>query len=263
MKEFICDGQKYFIDSSKRVETGGDIDENLKTIFVDKGVPEKFFEGIAVHETEERKYLLKGHSYVFSHNEAQKKELEFYEKIFGQGNGLKVLEEEEEFVSKICHRYSVSRRAKTNGFKEEVSEQENSASSSVQMRLVREIIFENKHYLLDNTKRLVGTLVDVYEKGSVVYIDRDVPERFYEGLALCELITRKFLKSGASWAYSKEEGNKAEKDFYASRFGFEQAAEIFNDELKFQAWKFENESKEVKKDTGHKAIYEKGEILPR
>ncbi len=38
---------------------------------------------------------------------------------------------------------------------------------------------------------------------------------------------------------------------------------IFNDELKFQAWKFEKEKKELKGEGGHKVIYEKGEILPK
>jgi len=39
---------------------------------------------------------------------------------------------------------------------------------------------------------------------------------------------------------------------------------LFDDELKFQAWKFTTERKELKSENGeHKVIYEKDEILPR
>ncbi len=100
-EEFEYEGEKYQIDASKRVDGGGDLDLATKTILVDKDVPEKFHEGIAVHEIEERKYLLKGHSYVYSHNEAQKKELEFYEKVYGKDKGVQTLEEEE--ISRFNH----------------------------------------------------------------------------------------------------------------------------------------------------------------
>ncbi len=77
MKEFVYEKEKYQIDASKIIATGGDFDEVNKIIYVDQSIPEKFHEGIAVHEIEERKLLLKGHSYVYSHNEAQKYELAF------------------------------------------------------------------------------------------------------------------------------------------------------------------------------------------
>jgi hypothetical protein len=68
MREFTYENEKYQIDASGKVENGGDLDANTQTILIDKDLPEKFHEGIAVHEIEERKLLLKGHSYVYSHN---------------------------------------------------------------------------------------------------------------------------------------------------------------------------------------------------
>jgi len=261
-KEFEYEGEKYQIDASKRVDNGGDIDPSTKTILVDKDIPEKFHEGIAVHEIEERKYLLKGHTYVYSHNEAQKKELEFYEKAYGKDKGLEILEEEEAIILTIARRYSSSKKSKI--IKAEEENQEIPANAPpIEMRTIQEITFEGKRYIVDHTEKLIGTLVDVYENGKIIYIDRDVPERFFEGLALNELVTRKFLKKGMGWSSAHQEGNKAEKDYYASKYGPVEAAEIFNDEMKFQAWKFEQEKKELKEEGGHKVIYEKGEILPK
>jgi hypothetical protein len=262
MKEFKYEDETYQIDATKRVDNGGDIDPNTKTILVDKDIPEKFHEGIAVHEVEERKHLLKGHSYVYSHNEAQKKELEFYEKVYGKDNGLKILEEEESVVLTITRRHSIPKKTKMLKAEEEVPEIPVNAPP-IEMHTIQEIIFEGKQYIIDHTERLIGTLVDVYENGKIIYIDRDVPERFFEGLALNELVTRKFLKKGMGWSDAHIEGDKAEKDYYASKYGALEAQEIFNDELKFQAWKFEQEKKELKEEGGHKVIYEKGEILSK
>ncbi len=205
--EFLYEGEKYQIDASRRIDNGGDIDPNTKTILVDKDIPEKFHEGIAVHEIEERKLLLKGHSYVFSHNEAQKKELEFYEKTYGKDKGLQTLEEEESVVLTITRRHSVPRKTKILKAEEDEKPENISAGAPFEMRTIQEIIFEGKRYIVDNAEKLIGTLVDVYERGNVIYIDRDVPERFFEALALNELVRRKFLKKGNISYNGKEEKN--------------------------------------------------------
>jgi len=262
MKTFEYEGEKYQIDATRRIDNGGDIDPNTKTILVDKDIPEKFHEGIAVHEIEERKHLLKGHSYVYSHNEAQKKELEFYEKVFGKDKGLGVLEEEETVVMTIARRRTAPQKTKILKAEEEAPEIPANAPL-IEMRTIQEITFEGKQYIIDHSEKLIGTLVDIYENGKIIYIDRDVPERFFEGLALNELTARKFLKKGMGWSDAHSESDKAEKEYYAARYGAVEAQEIFNDELKFQAWKFEQEKKELKEEGGHKVIYEKGEILPK
>ncbi len=262
-KEFTYENEKYQIDATKRIDSGGDINPNAKTILVDKDIPEKFHEGIAVHEIEERKHLLKGHSYVYSHNEAQKKELEFYEKTYGKDNGLQTLKEEESVVLTITRRHSIPKKTKIIKAEEETPEIPVNAPL-IEMRTIQEVTFEGKNYIIDHTERLIGTLVDVYDNGKVIYIDRDVPERFFEGLALNELVTRKFLKKGMGWSDAHVEGDKTEKDYYASKYSPSEAIEVFNDELKFQAWKFEQEKKELKAENGgHKVIYEKGEILSK
>ena len=85
--------------SSSQIPTIGDIDEISKTILIDKHMPKKFEEGIAVHEFEERKWLKMGHSYTFSHKKAQKKELQFYKKKFNSlPRAKKFLKEEEKYV---------------------------------------------------------------------------------------------------------------------------------------------------------------------
>ena len=262
-KEFTYEGDKYQIDFSGTVNNGGDINPATNTILVDKDIPEKFREGIAVHEIEERKLLDKGHSYVYSHNEAQKKEMEFYEKTYGKGKGIETLEEEEIVVLNVTHRRFTPKKSKILKVEEEGIMETPVGAPIIEMHAIQEIIFEGKRYVVDHTEKLIGTLVDVYEKGNVIYIDRDVPERFFEGLALSELVTRKSLRKGLGWADAHAEGDKAEKEYYNTKYGVAEAAEIFYDELKLQAWKFEQEKKEFKEEGGHKVIYEKGEILPK
>jgi len=260
--DFIYENVNYKIDSSGIVPSSGDIDEINKVILIDRGIPEKFHQGIAVHEIEERKLLMKGHSYVYSHNEAQKKELEFYKKTYGEENALHLLEEEELIVLSVCSRRTTPQKSKIIMAETENGNQMPS-KPAIEIRNIKEATFENRPYIIDNSEKLIGALVDVYEKGSIVYIDRDVPERFYENLALNELVTRKNLKKGMGWTAAHTEGNKAEKEFLNMKYGSAEGQNIFNDEIKFQTWKYANEKKELKEEGGHKVIYEKGEILSK
>lgn len=262
-KEFTYENEKYKIDDLQIISNGGDLDEATKTIYVDRGIPEKFHEGIAVHEIEERKLILKGHSYVFSHNEAQKKELEFYEKVFGSNDkALEVLKEEEEVILTICSRRTAPKRTKT--VMEEEGETVLPAKPIIEVKDIKAAIFEDKRYIINNSERLIGTLVDVYERGGIIYIDRDVPERFFEGLALHELTVRKCAKKGMGWGAANDEAGKIEEEYLISKYGSETGREILTDELKFQFWKFATERKELKSEYGgHKIIYEKDEILPK
>lgn len=260
MIEFIYENENYKIDAEGIVSCGGDIDGVNKIILIDRGIPEKFHQGIAIHEIEERKLLSRGHSYVYSHNEAQKKEFEFYKKTLGEENALKMLYEEESVVLTVCSRRTTPKKSKII-----LKESEETISSTfkpiIEIKNIKEAIFEDKHYIIDNSEKLIGALVDVYERGEIIYIDRDVPERFYESLALNELITRKNLKKGLGWQAAHAEGDKAEKEFLFLKYGSVEGQEIFNDELKFQIWKFANEKRGLKEEGGHKVIYDKGEIL--
>ncbi len=264
-KDFTFDGEKYQIDISKFISRGGDIDLANKTICVDRSIPEKFHEGIAVHEITERKFLEKGHTYVFSHNEAQKRELEFYEKIFGKEKSVAALEEEEELILTIYNRRNhPSSKSIVKEEEEDEKKETPMEKPLLEIKTIKEMVFDDKRYIINNFERLIGTLVDVYERGGILYIDRDVPERFFEGLALSELVTRKALKRGLSWTDASLEGNKAEEDYLTMKYGSEVGKEIINDELKFQAWKFATEKKELKLESGgHKVIYDKSEILPK
>jgi hypothetical protein len=264
MKEFIYENEKYQIDASRIVSNGGDINEINKTVYIDRSIPEKFHEGIAVHEIEERKLLMKGHSYVYSHNEAQKRELEFYEKIYNKEKAPKILEEEEEIILTTCHRRTTPRKSKIISREAEENVLPSTTRPIIEIRTIKEVIFDNKRYIIDNSERLIGTLVDVYEKGNIIYIDRDVPERLLEGLVLSELVTRKNLKKGISLGEANTEGARAEQEYLVEKYGVEEGRELFDDELKFQAWKFVTEKKELKSENGgHKIIYDKGEILPK
>jgi hypothetical protein len=87
---------------SPKISSIGDIDENKKLILIHKNMPKKFQEGIKEHEIEERKWLKRGHSYTYSHQKAQGKELKFYEKQFRNREKAKnFLNEEEKNVNKI------------------------------------------------------------------------------------------------------------------------------------------------------------------
>lgn len=105
-KTFFYDGVNYIIDLSKKVDCIGDFFEMAKVIYIDKNLPEKFHEGIAVHEIEERKSLKQGHSYGWSHNRAQAKELAFYKKKYGE-EAENVMREEEELIDNIFLKYIV------------------------------------------------------------------------------------------------------------------------------------------------------------
>lgn len=103
-KIFLYNGEEYIIDLSKKVDCMGDFFELAKTIYIDKNLPEKFHEGIAVHEIEERKFLKQGHSYGWSHNKAQLKELAFYKKKYGE-EAEGIMREEEELIDNIFLKY--------------------------------------------------------------------------------------------------------------------------------------------------------------
>ena len=104
-KIFYYDGKKYFIDSSKKVDCTADYYEKGRVIYIDNHVPKKFFEGVSVHEIEERKLIRKGHSYGWSHNEAQKLELNFYAKKFGAKKAEQMMKEEERVAYDIYSKY--------------------------------------------------------------------------------------------------------------------------------------------------------------
>ena len=161
MKEFTYDGVQYKIDDSKKVSGIGDFDENNKVVYVDKEVPEKFHEGIAVHEIEERKLIKKGHSYVYSHNEAQKIELVFYEKKFGKDKCMKILEEEERVVLTLDPARSVTRTKRPKCMV--------IPAPIIESVWVRQITYDSKKYIIDNSNRLVGAIVDLYEKKNILY----------------------------------------------------------------------------------------------
>lgn len=101
MRISVYKGLRYKIVNSFKPNAIGDINENKKEVYVHKDMPEKFFDGIVMHEVEERKLVRKGYSYEFSHNEAQKKELAFYAKKFGKKKALRMLKEEERMVNVI------------------------------------------------------------------------------------------------------------------------------------------------------------------
>jgi len=255
MKEFIYDKVAYKVDNSTKVGGVGDFDETNKTVYIDKDMPEKFHEGIAVHEIEERKLVKKGHSYVYSHNEAQKKELAFYETKFGKDGAMKILEEEEHIVLSLSPGKSVSRIKKPKDT--------SMPAPIVEIKWVRQLAYEGKHYLIDDSNKLVGTIVDLYEKKNVIYVDSDVPERFFEGLAVFEIETRKMLKKGFSYNQAYDEAHKREFAFYETKFGKDIALKMIEEEGKLQSRKFYTEKKELGLNNGHKVIYDKGEILEK
>lgn len=255
MKEFIYEGLPYKLDGSKKVCGMGDFDETNKVIYIDKDIPEKFHEGVAVHEIEERKLIKKGHSYVYSHNEAQKKELVFYMTKFDEDNAAKVLQEEERIVLTLDTTRSVTRTKKPKNLAV--------TTPLIESTWIRQITYEGKKYLVDNSIRLVGAIVDLYEKKNIIYIDCDVPERFFEGLAIFEIETRKMLKKGCSYNQAYEDAGKKEQAFYESKFGKEVAQKMIAEEDKLQVRKFSAEKKELGQEKGHKIIYDKGEILSK
>jgi hypothetical protein len=105
MKTVIYEEKTYLVEDSLEIITIGDVDENSCIVYINKNIPKKFIEGMTIHEIEERKLIGKGYTYTYSHNEAQKKELEFYEKKFkDKEKALQMLKEEEKYVILVLQR---------------------------------------------------------------------------------------------------------------------------------------------------------------
>lgn len=250
--KFFYEGKEYTIDNSGKVPTFADLDERTNTILIDSSIPEKFFEGIAVHEIEERKLIKKGHSYQYAHNEAQKKELAYYEQKFGKDKALEILKEEESIVLRPTRRKALSKEVKTDGI-----------SVKIQTVWLRAIVYEGKTYIIDNSQKLVGTIVDVWEKGRIIYIDSDIPEKYFEGLVVFQIEERKLLKQGYSYTAAREEALKKEIAYYEQKLGSrEEALKMIEEEHRLLKQKLENERKGLKENE-HKVIYDKGEILSK
>ncbi|MDD4878351.1 MAG: hypothetical protein PHO02_04940 [Candidatus Nanoarchaeia archaeon] len=237
-KTIEFEGRKYRIDVSQKVSTVGDFDEKNSTVYVDKDMPAKFHEGIAVHEIHERNVLKKGHSYQYSHNEAQKRELEFYKKKHGDKEGEKMLLEEEAIVLAMPGRMPPTRKKK---------ETDATPVPRIQLIMLKGAIYEGKTYIIDNSHSLIGDIVDFYEKKRVIYIDKDIPEWLFEGMAIYTIEERKLLKQGSSYADASEAASKKELAYYEEKLGsLEAAQKAVAEELKIQSLKFAQDKKDLK-----------------
>jgi len=246
VKEFVFEGKSYKIDCSQKVRTIGDFDEKTGTVYIDKDVPEKFHEGVALHEIVERKLIKRGHSYQYAHNEAQKRELAFYEEKYGKEEGLKLLTEEEALVySKTSYKLLKRTKDIVTG-----------PAPKIETKFVRVIVYEGKQYLVDNSNSLIGDIADFYEKHHIIYFDKDVPERFFEGMAIYVIEERKMLKQGYSYAAAREEALKKELAYYEEKFGHEEALKIMEEELKLQSKRFASIKKEIGPEGEHKVVYD-------
>ena len=253
MKEFKYKDKTYFINSSKKIPTFGDFNETEGMIYIDKDAPEILHEGIAVHEIEELNMLKKGHSYVFSHNYAQKKELAFYQERYGKEKGYSLLLEEEGLVLSYDSPNLRIRRAK---------QQKGQIRPAVEIRLIKEVLYDGRIYKLITSEKLIHSLSDLYEIKNIIYIDKGVPERFYEGLIIYEIELRKILKQGLGYLNARVEAHKKELAYYQAIHGIEEGLKIIQEEYLLQKQMFTKEIEMLPQENGHKIIYEKHEILP-
>lgn len=250
-KTIEFEGKKYKLDTSQKIATTGDFDEANNTVLIDKDIPEKFHEGIAIHEIHERNVLKKGHSYQFAHNEAQKRELKFYQKKYGKKEGEKMLREEEEAALKIASsgRRSIVMKKDTKKIQEE-------QSPDIITIFLRAVVYENKTYLIDNSNLLIGDVVDLYERKKIIYIDKNIPEWLFEGMALYVLEQRKMLKQGSSYAGAEEVASKKELAYFEKKLGsLEAAQKAIKGELVVESQKFAQEKKDLK-DVERKIVNE-------
>lgn len=240
-KTIEFEGKKYKIDISGKVSTTGDFDEKNSTVYIDKDVPAKFHEGIAIHEIHERNVLKKGHSYQFAHNEAQKRELRFYQKKYGKKEGEKMLCDEDEAALQIA---SSGRRSIVM---KKDDEQKGEPLPEIMTIFLRAIIYEGKTYIIDNSNTLIGDVVDFYEKKKIIYIDKNVPEWLFEGMALYAIEQRKMLKQGCSYAEAEEAASNKELAYFEKKLGsIEAAQKAIKGELDIESQKFAQEKKDLK-----------------
>ncbi|HII16230.1 MAG TPA: hypothetical protein HA362_08055 [Nanoarchaeota archaeon] len=245
-KTIEFEGKKYKIDISRKVSTTGDFDETVNTVFIDKDVPEKFHEGIAVHEIYERQVLKKGHSYQYSHNEAQKRELAFYKKKYGDKDGEKMLYEEEDLVLATPGRKPPVRKKPIEPI----------PAPKIQTIVLKAVIYEGKTYIIDSSNSLIGDIVDFYERKRIIYIDKDVPDWLFEGMAIYTIEERKMLKQGSSYAAANDFASKKELAYFEEKLGSSEAAQkAINEGLTIQSQKFAQDRKELK-DGERKVINE-------
>jgi hypothetical protein len=128
---------------------------------------------------------------------------------------------------------------------------------------LRAIVYEGETWIIDNSQNLVGTVVDMWEKGKTIFIDSDVPEKFFEGMAVWQIEERKLTKQGFSYDAARKEANNKELAYYENELGSKEAAiKMIEEEYVLWKKKFEEERKGLKEEN-HKVIYDKGEILPK
>ena len=231
-KAVILNGKKYFINANGEVDIVGDLDEKTRTVFIDKEMPKKFWEGIAVHEIVERVYVKKGHSYVYSHEKAQEGELAYYKKKYGNKKAEALLNEEEEVTVKIAEKRNPKRIRPKKVFISQIKE-----------RLVEVITYEGEEYFIDNSHSIHHAIVDIDEKKKTLYIDKSIPKKFFLGLALWQLEERKGLRQGLSYGASDIRALQKELEYFTEKYGGKKAKILLDEQNKLHSKHFKKEEK--------------------
>ena len=133
---------------------------------------------------------------------------------------------------------------------------------AVEIRLIKEVLYDGRIYKLITSEKLIHSLSDLYEIKNIIYIDKGVPERFYEGLIIYEIELRKILKQGLGYLNARVEAHKKELAYYQAIHGIEEGLKIIQEEYLLKKQMFTKEIEMLPQENGHKIIYEKHEILP-
>jgi len=89
-------------------------------------------------------------------------------------------------------------------------------------------IWKGVKYKINDAQK-IEYIGDFNERSNTVFIDKEIPKEFQEGIAVHEIVERSYVKKGHTYAFSHEKAQEQELAFYKKRYG-QKANAIFKKE---------------------------------
>jgi len=77
-------------------------------------------------------------------------------------------------------------------------------------------------------------IADIDTRKKIIYIDKSMPKKFFEGIVAHEIEERKHLSKGHTYKFSHKKGEKKELQTFKRQLGsLKKAKKFFNEEKKY------------------------------